>query len=263
MRNDDHHPRCCRLWVQIPMLATMLAGSVYGNATDLPDTVDRIRPSIVGVGTQEVARRPPDQLRGTGFVVGDGTKVITNVHVVANELNDARKEHLVVFIGRGGTASVRDARIVKQDDTHDLALLDIGTPPLPALRIGSASAAREGQRIAFTGFPIGAILGLYPVTHTGIISAIVPIIIPVQNASTLSATDIRFLRSPYNVFQLDATAYPGNSGSPVYDVQSGEVIGVVNQVFVKGKKEDVLKDPSAISYAMPATFVESLLQGAQ
>jgi S1-C subfamily serine protease len=29
-------------------------------------------------------------------------------------------------------------------------------------------------------------------------------------------------------------SYPGNSGSPLYDVNSGEVLGVLNMVFIKG-----------------------------
>ena len=53
------------------------------------------------------------------------------------------------------------------------------------------------------------------------------------------------------VFQLDATAYPGNSGSPIYDPASGDVLGIVNMVFVKGTKEAALSQPSGITYAVP------------
>jgi hypothetical protein len=35
----------------------------------------------------------------------------------------------------------------------------------------------------------------------------------------------------------DATAYPGNSGSPLYVPDTAEVVGVVNMVFVKRTKE--------------------------
>jgi serine protease Do len=58
---------------------------------------------------------------------------------------------------------------------------------------------------------------------------------------------------PFTIFQLDATAYPGNSGSPLYDGETGEVIGVINSVFVKGAKENALRDPSGITYAIPQT----------
>ena len=96
-----------------------------------------------------------------------------------------------------------------------LALLEIEGKPLPALSLGDANRVREGEEIAFTGLPIGMVLGLYPVTHRGIVSAITPMVIPAMSSRQLSAKQIRRLRSPFNVLQLDATAYPGNSGSPV------------------------------------------------
>jgi serine protease Do len=72
---------------------------------------------------------------------------------------------------------------------------------------------------------------------------------------------INQLQKPiYAVFQLDGTAYPGNSGSPLYDPESGVVYGVINMVFVKGKKEAVLSNPSGITYAIPATYIQELLR---
>lgn len=247
-----------------------LAGLVFGvwltpagaQPATLPDVIDLVRPAIVGVGTVEATRRPPSRLLGSGFAVADGTLVITNAHVVPLALDTERREFLAVFTGRGRQAQTRVAEVLAKDERHDLAVLGLDGEPLPALVIGDAAKVREGTAIAFTGFPIGAVLGLYPVTHTGIVSALTPIIIPARDARELTVEDIRFLREPFEVLQLDATAYPGNSGSPVYDVRSGEVVGVVNQVFVKGKKEDVLKDPSAITYAIPATHIGPLVERA-
>ena len=68
----------------------------------------------------------------------------------------------------------------------------------------------------------------------------------------------RHLSEPWDIFQIDATAYPGNSGSPVYRVSTGKVIGVVNKVFVKGKKEHALTAPTGITYAIPADFIKTL-----
>ena len=68
------------------------------------------------------------------------------------------------------------------------------------------------------------------------------------------------MRNPFVVYQLDIVAYPGNSGSPVYNVETGEVIGVVNSVFVKGTKESALEKPSGISYAIPVKYVHDLLK---
>jgi serine protease Do len=106
------------------------------------------------------------------------------------------------------------------------------------------------------------VLGLRPVTHRGIVSAITPIAIPQISPKLLDAKMIKQLRDPYDVFQLDATAYPGNSGSPVYVPETGAVIGVINKVFVKESKEAVLEKPSGITYAIPVQYVRELLRDA-
>ncbi len=67
------------------------------------------------------------------------------------------------------------------------------------------------------------------------------------------------LQNPYTVFQLDATAYPGNSGSPLYEKDSGQVVGIINKVFVKDTKENLLAKPSGISYAIPIQYGKALL----
>jgi S1-C subfamily serine protease len=61
------------------------------------------------------------------------------------------------------------------------------------------------------------------------------------------------------VFQLDGTAYPGNSGSPVYDIATGEVYAVLNKVFVQGGREAAVEQPSGISYAIPIDLARPLL----
>jgi serine protease Do len=80
------------------------------------------------------------------------------------------------------------------------------------------------------------------------------------NASELNDRSIRQASDPYKIYQLDAIAYPGNSGSPLWSPETGEVYGVVNSVFVKGAKEAALTDPSGISYAIPSTYLEALLK---
>jgi len=237
--------------------------SCYG--AGLPDTIDRLKASVVGVGTVKPAKRlhakgPAVIFAGTGFIVGDGRHVVTNNHVIAREMDTDQKETLAVFVGRGRQSQVRPATIVQTDPEHDLALLKIEGDPMPVIDLGESDRIREGEEIAFTGFPIGVVLGLYPVTHTGIISAITPIVIPANSSSTLSAEQVRRMRNPITVYQLDATAYPGNSGSPVYEVETGSVIGVINSVFVKETRETLLQKPSGITYAIPVTHVHALIQ---
>ena len=226
----------------------------------LPETIDLIEPGIVGIGTVQKTRRPPAKLTGTGFVVGDGRHVITNAHVIPDKINTAKLEYLAVFTGKGNNPQARQAVKVKVDETHDLVLLKFEGEPLPAMSLGQSSRVREGEEYAFTGFPLGVIFGLYPVTHRGIISAITPIALQANASSQLDPAQIRRLRSPYNVFQLDATAYPGNSGSPLYHPGTGAVVGVINMVFVKEGRENILAKPSGISYAIPASYARKLLE---
>jgi S1-C subfamily serine protease len=142
-------------------------------------------------------------------------------------------------------------------------LLGIEGPALPALPVADAAQVREGETYLLTGFPIGAILGLFPVTHRAMVAAISPIAIPAPRADQLGTSAVRRLNAgPFPVYQLDATAYPGNSGSPVYHPETGAVIGIVNSVFVKGSRESALTQPSGITYAIPARkLLELLNQG--
>ncbi len=66
------------------------------------------------------------------------------------------------------------------------------------------------------------------------------------------------LQEPFLIYQLDITAFPGNSGSPIYDRNSGQVLGVLNKVFVSAGKEAALSSPSGISYAIPVRQVKAL-----
>lgn len=240
-------------------LGLLVSGAA--SAGGLPDTVDRVRPSIVAVGTYQPSGSPRQQFRGTGFVVGNGHMVVTNYHVLPEKLDQQKNEQLAVFSGRGRKAKFHAARILARDPVHDLALLYISIP-LPTLDLAEKTRVREGTEIAFTGFPIGMALGLYPVTHRGIVSAISPIAPPQLGSRVLTAKMIRAMRDPYDVMQLDATAYPGNSGSPVFDQQTGRVVGVINSVLVKGNKEAALQKPSGITYAIPVRFVHELIKQA-
>jgi len=242
-------------------LGLLLAGSAL--AADLPTTLKSVKPSVVGVGTFMALRQQQDQLSGTGFVVGDGRHLVTSAHVVPTELDEGRRETVAVYVPAGGNqAERRPARVVKRDRTHDLCLLRFEGSGLPALRLGRSADVQEGALYAFTGFPILAALGLRPVTHRGTVSAITPIILPLASGKDITPENLRKLSRPFDVFQLDATAYPGNSGSPLYEIETGRVVGVINSVFVKGTKEMALSAPSGISYAIPVDFVRRLLDGA-
>ncbi|NNG24197.1 S1 family peptidase [Telluria aromaticivorans] len=231
----------------------------------LPRTVARVKPSVVGVGTLLKTRQPAIVFTGTGFIVGDGLSVITNAHVIPNTLDVARMEEIGIVIGNGGEAvSFRGARVAGLDREHDLAHLRLSGTPLAPLVLAGEGAVAEGQALAFTGYPLGMRLGLHAATHRALLAAIAPVVRPSLTSRQLDPRAITQLqRRPFDIYHLDGTAYPGNSGSPLYDPASGAVVGVINMVFLKGLKESAVSDPSGITYAIPVRHVHELLQRSQ
>jgi len=230
-------------------------------AGDLVTTIASVKRSVVAVGNHLPTRSPAISFSGTGFVVGDGLTVITNAHVLPNVVDAERKETLGIVLPAGEGLVFRPATLEVLDREHDLARLRLSGAPLPALQLGEPDTAAEGMGLAFTGFPLGVALGLNPVTHRALLSAITPAIMPVRTAQGLNERVVSQLRKPsFKLYQLDATAYPGNSGSPLYDPEKGTVVGVITMTLLKANKENAISNPSGITYAVPVQFVHALMQ---
>ena len=249
------------------LLGVALLVAVSSVAAQWPDTVARVKASVVAVGTMQKTRAPQFQFLGTGFAVGDGSLVATNAHVVRRPLAaGADPEFLAIAIPSDNpqSAQVRVVHQAAEDLDRDLALLRVPGPPLTALILRDSDAVREGEQFLLTGFPIGSVLGLFAATHRAMVAAVTPIAIPPANSRQLDPALIqRLKRGAFAVFQLDVTSYPGNSGSPLYDPATGEVVGILNMVFVKGTKESALTHPSGIAYAIPSNYLQGMLATAR
>lgn len=248
------------------IVSVILAGMfiVFPVWADLTSAIAKIKPSVVLVGTYKGTNSPRFSLRGTGFVVGNGNLVVTNAHVMPQPADQDLDATVVVHVRDAqDELKMRGTTVLEVDKTHDLALLRIDGPAAPALSLRDSDLVQEGQAVAFTGFPIGGALGYSPVTHRGMISSIAAMALPTANSQQLNARTIRSLRGgSFHIFQLDGTAYPGNSGGPLFDPETAEVLGVVNMVFIKGTREAALTHPSGISYAIPSKFVAQMLERA-
>ena len=244
------------------LLGLLCLGTALPCRAGLVEIIAKAKRSVVAVGSYSLVDNPRFGFRGTGFVTGDGNLLITNAHVLPEPGTDLGRASLAVqHAGARGTLEIRTLTVAALDRAHDLALLRFEGSPLPALTIADTRDIPEGLSIAFIGFPIGGVLGFTPVTHRGIISSITAVALPSPSAQQLDDKAIRQLREgSFDVYQLDATAYPGNSGGPVLDAETGEVVGVINMVLVKGTKESALSQPTGISYAIPARFVGELMR---
>lgn len=237
----------------------LIAFCAFSVKAELVQVIRNIKPSIVAIGINNPSAAPRIRLVGTGFAIANGNQIATNYHVISPSINLQRNESYVVLSGNGATVKVHPILDTKVLPMQDLAVLTIAER-LPPVTLADDALIAEGTTIGIIGYPITAVLGLYPATHTGIISAITPIAIPADNSTVLDSKALRQLKQPFLLYQLDATAYPGNSGSPLFNAANGEVIGIVNKVFVKSTREAVLSDPSDISYAIPVHFLNAMLK---
>lgn len=248
-----------KTFILLTLSFLQLMFSTVANAGNLPAVIAQVKPSVVAIAVFNPTAAPRLKLIGSGFVVAPGNKIVTNHHVIEKTLDSTRNERYVVLSGHG-TQPVMHAVLNKVTSReHDLAVLTI-EQILPAMPLAKSGLIEEGTEIAFTGYPITGVLGLYPATHRGIISSVTPIAIPADNSTVINPRTLRQLQQPFMVYQLDATAYPGNSGSAVYRQSDGHVVAIINMVLVKSSREAVLSDPSGISYAIPVQHLHTLLQ---
>lgn len=244
------------------LLAT-LGMPTLGWALPLTELIRAAKPAVAAIGTFNPLDSPRFAFRGTGFFVGDGTVAITCRHVLPDASADGRDplERLAVVLPRiDGAHDVRPATLMASNRAHDLAVLRVAGAPSPTLALAPAAPAAEGTDVALVGFPLGGTLGLRHVTHRGIVASIVASSLPATSARQLQeSTASRLREGSFELLQLDAVSYPGNSGGPLLDIGSGQVVGVLNMALLKGQREAALTQPSGISYAIPVRYVHELL----
>ncbi len=151
------------------MVWPLIGHAAEGDA--LRDTSEKVKPAVVAIGTFQKTRRPPSIFRGTGFVAADGLHVVTNAHVLPEKIDVAKRELIPVCAGNISKMEICEATKVGEDRDYDLAVLKINEQPLPRFHLGNPQQVRKGEVYACTGLPIGMIVGLSPVTQSGIVSA--------------------------------------------------------------------------------------------
>ena len=142
---------------------------------------------------------------GSGFVIDDQGRIVTNQHVVENA------EQVTVVFPNGDE---EEAQVVGTDRSTDIALLDLeGDRDVTPLQLGSSDALKIGDPVVAIGSPFG----LQGTLTAGIVSALE-----------------RRLRAPdgfsiEGAIQTDAALNSGNSGGPLLDAE-GRVVGVNSQI---------------------------------
>ncbi len=151
---------------------------------------------------------------GSGFVIDSNGTILTNWHVVENEVK------VTVSFEHSKTV---EAKVVGKNPSQDLAVLRIPTEGLHlhALPLGNSSAVEVGEPVLAIGNPFG----LSRTLTTGVISALQRQL-TAPNGFTID-----------NVLQTDAPINPGNSGGPLLNAE-GQVIGITSQIETGGSGSD-------------------------
>jgi serine protease Do len=162
-------------------------------ASSVEELAKKVRPSIVVIRVS--GRDGRQEGLGTGFVVSADGLIATNRHV----LGEGRP--LRVETGDGKSHDVK--AIHSADRKLDLAILRIDATGLKPLEFGDSTTLKEGQAVMAVGNPHGL--------RQSVVSGVV---------SALRTIDDR------PMIQLAIPIEPGNSGSPLLDMQ-GRVHGIL------------------------------------
>jgi serine protease Do len=202
-----------------------------GETLTVPEIVQRIKPSVVGICTTFT-----DDKRGTGtgIIISEDGLIATNCHVV-EENSDGFMQKASDIIVVLPDKSEHKATVLGTDPQTDLAVIDIDVSGLPAAKFGDSSKVLEGSDAIAVGNPLG--LELYGTVTKGIISAL---------ERTITVGD-----SEMTLFQTDAAINPGNSGGPLCNL-SGEVIGINSSKIISIYAE-------GIGFAIPSNAAEPVI----
>jgi serine protease Do len=169
-----------------------------------------------------------DDAFGSGFVVasGDwGSQILTVEHVI----HDASALHATLDDKRKVPA-----RVTFADSTDDLALVQIDVPNRPVAKLGASEGIDPGTEVGLAGYPVPDAfederLGERVSVYSGRVSS---------------------LRK--DAIELDLPVIPGESGGPIFDAQTAEVIGLAESRF---------DDEKAIGFGVPIEDAKRFLRG--
>ena len=223
-----------------------VATAAATNPNFITDVVNEVGPAVVRIdASRTVSQRIPDvfgdrqffggrvpqggQERterglGSGFIVSDDGRIITNAHVV----DGADTVTVTLKDGR-----ILDGRVLGSDPVTDIAVIKVDERNLPTVTLGNSDQLQPGEWSIAIGNP----LGLDNTVTVGIVSAVG------RSSNQVGVPDKRV-----EFIQTDTAINPGNSGGPLLN-QEGEVIGV-NTAIISGAQ--------GLGFSIPINMVERI-----
>jgi S1-C subfamily serine protease len=168
-----------------------------------------------------------DDAYGSGVVVASGswgTQILTVQHVIdgASHLRATLDDRQSV-----------PAQVIASDEKTDVALVQIRVPNRPVAHLGASIGIEPGTQIGVAGYPIP---DEFDDEHLG-------------TKTSVFAGRVSSVRR--DSLELDVPVIPGESGGPVFDANSGAVIGLAESRF---------DDEKAIGFGVPIEDAEAFLK---
>lgn len=218
----------------------------------LEEYLDQLPPQFREFFEQQQGQQgqlPPQQGSGSGFVIDEAGRMVTNFHVVQAALQENTVEFTEgssVTVTFPGSEDEFPVSVVGANALYDLALLELENPddlpenanPIP---IANSDEVQVGQKTIAIGNPFG----LDSTVSAGIVSAI-----------SRYAPSIGRVEVPY--VQTDAAINPGNSGGPLLN-SSGELIGINTQILAGGGGVGGQVGNIGIGFAVPSNLLQDSL----
>lgn len=224
------------------------------DAKPIPDIVDSIMPSVVGVAsTFEFEPQssfsiwgwsPEPQMQkirstGTGFIITDDGYIVTNAHVVYDTDYDAGEAIEVTVLFSDETE--HEANIIAYDSKTDIAVLKVNETKLTPAILGDSDDLRVGELVIAVGNPLG--FDLFGTVTSGIISAL--------------NRKIDINEKKINLIQTDAAINSGNSGGPLLN-SCGQVIGI-NSAKMSSSYSSNLASIEGLCFAIPIKEAKAII----
>jgi serine protease Do len=189
----------------------------------------------------EPGRERQFESMGSGFIISEDGKVVTNEHVCGT---NAKK--IMVTISEGDSTQNYPAKVLGADEYSDIALLQIEADrTFPNVRFGDSESVIVGEWSIAIGNPFGLFEDGKPTVTVGVVSA----------------TSRDFRPNPdeprvyLDMIQTDAAINRGNSGGPLVN-SDGEVIGVNTFIFTGGTSSGFV----GLGFAIPSNRVRQIVR---
>lgn len=184
-------------------------------------SADTLRPSVVLLSMDVPGEQKdnPDSEFATGIVVATGrwgSDILTVEHAIEQASN------LKVTIANKNKVS---GDVVAKNATLDVALVRIKRNDLPVAKLGTSKDAQPGRVVGLLGYPIP---DQFDDEGLGL-------------ATSLNSGRVSSMRQ--DAIEVNLPIVPGESGSPVFLSDTGEIVGIAESRF---------DEERSIGFALPA-----------